>query len=76
MTKCENVASYMLANTTTVRSTAKHFGIGKSTVHKLVTTDLEKTNTDMYCDMRKLLDENWNTKHIRGGDATRQKYSK
>lgn len=76
MTKCEKVASYMLANTTTVRNTAKHFGVCKSTVHKLVTTDLKKVNADMYCNMRKLLDDNWNTKHIRGGEATRQKYSK
>ena len=38
------MAEYIIENKTTVRQTAKEFGISKSTVHKDVTTALKYKN--------------------------------
>ena len=42
--RCVALAIYMLEKKATVRQTAEHFGISKSTVHKDVTISLEKVN--------------------------------
>ena len=59
----------------TVRSTARTFGISKSTVHKDVTERLEKINPALAKNVREILDENKAERHIRGGMATKLKYS-
>ena len=46
--RCVTLANYMLENSTTVRQTAAHFGISKSTVHKDVTVTLEKVNRPLH----------------------------
>ena len=66
--RCVTLANYMLENSTTVRQTAAHFGISKSTVHKDVTVTLH----DRICD---LLEINKRERHIRGGEATKKKYA-
>lgn len=72
--RCEKLAEYMLEHHATVRSTAKHFGISKSTVHKDVTTSLEMRNAALYAEIKALLEQNKAERHFRGGEATRQKY--
>ncbi len=68
------IAAYIIENNTTVRQAAKHFGISKSTVHKDVTERLERINTSMAAETRKILDVNKSERHIRGGLATKEKY--
>ena len=72
--RCVIMASYMLENETTVRAAAKRFGISKSTVHKDVTYNLKKVNTELYKRVQDLLEKNKQERHIRGGEATKQKF--
>lgn len=68
------LGEYTVANRTTVRATAKHFGISKSTVHKDLTERLPKTAPALFAQVRKLLEQNKKERHIRGGLATKHKY--
>ena len=68
------LAEYIIENNSTVRATAKIFGISKSTVHKDLTERLKKVNPQLYKQVRKVLDLNKQERHIRGGLATKHKY--
>ena len=74
--RCVILASYLVENNTTVRGVAAHFGISKSTVHKDVTTDLRGINATLYLEVYKILQQNKDERHLRGGEATRKKYKK
>lgn len=67
-------AVYMIENSATVRSTARHFGVSKSTVHKDLSQRLPQYNKKLYLQVRPVLEENKAQRHIRGGMATREKY--
>lgn len=69
------LAHYIIESKDTVRGTAKKFGISKSTVHKDVSERLKKINPGLAKEVRKILDENKAERHIRGGMATKLKYS-
>ena len=68
------LAHYIINTKDTVRGAAKRFGISKSTVHKDLTERLNKINPSLAHEARKILEENKAERHIRGGEATRQKY--
>lgn len=68
------LARHMIATGDTVRRTAKLFGISKSTVHKDVSQTLERVNHALYLQTQKVLEQNKNERHIRGGIATREKF--
>ncbi len=70
------LAEYIIKNKATVRDAAKKFGISKSTVHIDVSQRLKRLNPALYSDVRKILDINKAERHIRGGMATKQKFSK
>lgn len=70
------LAEYIIENKTTVRAAAKRFGVSKSTVFVDVSERLKKINPGLYNDVRKILDVNKAERHIRGGMATKQKFSK
>jgi putative DeoR family transcriptional regulator (stage III sporulation protein D) len=74
--RCILLATYLVENQTTVRATAKQFGISKSTVHKDVTQQLKKTNPALYQEVMLVLMQNKDERHLRGGEATKQKYLK
>ena len=73
------LAQYMIEQKATVRQTAARFGISKSTVHKDITTRLQKLNTELYERVQTVLQVNKqerrqsNTGEIprRSGAATR-----
>ena len=69
------LAHYIIDSKDTVRGTAKKFGISKSTVHKDVSERLKKINPSLAKEVRIILDENKAERHIRGGMATKLKYS-
>ena len=65
---------YITENNATVRQAAAAFDISKSTVHKDVTQRLPQLNRTLFEETRKILKKNKEDRHIRGGEATRQKY--
>lgn len=68
------IANYIVETKATVRSTAKQFGVSKSTVHKDITERLIQINPSLAGEARKILDINKSERHIRGGLATKKKY--
>jgi putative DeoR family transcriptional regulator (stage III sporulation protein D) len=72
--RCELLARYIIECRTTVRSAAKKFGISKSTVHKDLVERLPTFNRTLYLQAKSVLEENKAQRHIRGGQATREKY--
>lgn len=73
--RCVLLATYLVDNNATVRAVASHFGISKSTVHKDVTQTLKKVNKPLYYKVQQVLAINKQERHLRGGEATRKKYS-
>lgn len=69
-----DIANYIVEHNSTVRETARQFGVSKSTVHKDLTERLEQINPALAADARKVLDRNKMERHIRGGMATKDKY--
>lgn len=72
--RCIKFGNYIVNNMTTVRATAKKFGISKSTVHKDVRVRLKKIDSKLYEKVNKILEKNKRERHIRGGIATKKKY--
>jgi putative DeoR family transcriptional regulator (stage III sporulation protein D) len=72
----EVLGEYLVENRATVRHVALHFSISKSTVHKDVTAKLKKINPGLYALVKEILEQNKSERHLRGGEATRQKYLK
>ena len=68
------LGTYIVENRTTVRATARQFKISKSTVHKDVTQVLRHTNPALYEQVQQILNQNKDERHLRGGEATKQKY--
>lgn len=69
-------ARYVIDTGATVRTTAKEFHVGKSTVHKDMTERLKNIDNELYLSVKKVLQTNLFERHLRGGEATRQKYLK
>ena len=68
------LAEYIIENNATVRAAAKRFGVSKSTVHKDVSYRLEYINPALWREVKTVLEKNKSERHLRGGEATRQKY--
>ena len=68
-------AEYIVATGCTVRACSAHFHISKSTVHKDVSERLKFIDQTLYERVREVLNKNLSERHIRGGNATREKYS-
>lgn len=68
------ICTYILETQATVRQAAQVFGVSKSTVHKDMTERLPSLNKDLALQVKKVLDFNKSERHLRGGEATRNKY--
>lgn len=68
------LAEYIIDTKATVRAAAKQFGVSKSTVHTDVSKRLLSINRSLAREVRLVLDENKSLRHIRGGNATKEKY--
>ncbi len=69
------IAKYIVSERATVRQAAGVFGVSKSTVHKDVTERLPKINPLVANKVRVILETNKAERHIRGGEATKLKYT-
>ncbi len=70
------LGEYISENKVTVRAAAKIFKVSKSTVHKDITERLEIIDHRLFLKVRKVLQQNKDERHIRGGLATKEKYEK
>lgn len=73
--RAKKCAEYIVETGCTVRACSAHFAISKSTVHKDVSERLQDIDEDLYEKVRRVLDVNLSERHIRGGNATKEKYS-
>lgn len=73
--RCIILGEYLIEHQATVRSCAKVYGVSKSTVHKDVTQVLKTVNKWLYKEVQKVLQKNKQERHLRGGEATKNKYS-
>lgn len=65
---------YIAKNGSTVRAAAKVYGISKSTVFTDVSERLKRTDYELYAEVKRVLELNKAQRHIRGGQATKEKY--
>ena len=70
------IAGYIAESGATVRSAAKVFDISKSTVHSDMVKRLPQVDAVLYAEVKAILDKNREERHLRGGEMTKQKYSK
>ena len=70
------LANYIIDTKCTVRQAAKKFGVSKSTVHKDVTDRLKGINFSLYKEVLPILATNKAERHLRGGQATKEKYKR
>ena len=68
------LAEYVSRTGATVRETAKVFDMTKSTVHAYLTKRLRALDADLFAKVARRLGYNLSVRHLRGGEATRQKY--
>lgn len=71
-----DLAVYIIENRATIRAAAKKFGVSKSTVHKDLTERLVWVDQGLYRQVKQILEVNKAERHIRGGEATRNKYQR
>ena len=69
-----DVAKYIIDSKSTIRKTAKIFGVSKSTIHKDMTERLPLINPQIAEQAKIVLDINKSERRIRGGKATKMKY--
>lgn len=65
---------YIAKTGATVRMAAAEFRISKSSIHKDMTERLKELDPLLFLKVRRVLDNNLEERHIRGGMATKQKY--
>ena len=69
------LGEYIVRQKATVRAAAEWFGVSKSTVHKDVSERLEQIQPDLDTQVKEILEQNKQERHIRGGLATKRKYA-
>ena len=74
--RCIELGEYIAKSGATVRQAAEVFGISKSTVHIDVTKRLTEISPALAVEVYKVLQNNKAERHIRGGEATKEKYIK
>jgi putative DeoR family transcriptional regulator (stage III sporulation protein D) len=70
------IGEYIVDTRNTVRTIAREFGVSKSTVHKDLTERLPEINPDLADRVKEILEYHKSIRHLRGGEATKEKYRK
>lgn len=68
-------ARFIISTGATVRTCAARFGVSKTTIHKDMRSRLAALSPGLAAEAGDVLDRNRQERHIRGGQATKQKYS-
>lgn len=63
---------YICEREATIRQTAEVFHLSKSCVHKDVSEKLAYVDYDLFLQVKAVLKNNFEQKHLRGGEATRR----
>jgi putative DeoR family transcriptional regulator (stage III sporulation protein D) len=71
-----NEAIYIIKTKKTVREMSKVFSVSKSTIHKDLAYRLGDIDNCLYDEVRAILDQHRQERHLRGGAATCEKYRK
>ena len=76
LTRVRKETLYIVQSKKTLREVAKVFGISKSTIHKDMKERLKKISPELFRQVRNVLEEHLEIRHIKGGETTKQKYLK
>ncbi len=68
-------ALYILKTNKTIRDAALDLGISKSVLHRHLSYKLKFVDYDLYLMVKSMFLEHNKYRHIRGGEATKKKYS-
>ena len=72
--RCVRLGNLLIETGLTVRALAKATGYSKSTVHKDLTERLPNIDVELSKDVARILAYHKSIRHLRGGEATRQKW--
>ena len=67
-----DIANHIISTKDTIRDTAKKFNVSKSTVHKDLQERLSQIDINKYNQIKRIMNEHIETRHIKGGESTRQ----
>lgn len=67
-------SNYIVKTKDTIRNIAKVFNVSKSTVHKDLKDRLFEIDVDLYNKVSNILKYHLEVRHIRGGNATKNKF--
>lgn len=67
-------SNYIIKTNKTIRETAKKFNVSKSTVHNDIHKILKKINYEKFIIVNNIMKNHIETRHIKGGEATKLKY--
>ena len=70
--RVDDIANLIIKTKDTIRKTAKIFKVSKSTVHKDMKDRLKELDNIKYLKIKKIMNEHIETRHIKGGESTRQ----
>lgn len=74
--KIDIMAKYLVDNDKTIREVANYFNISKSVLHRHLNKELKILDYDLYLKVQNVLKKHQLLKHLKGGLATKIKYSK
>lgn len=69
-------ANHILKTKDTIRTTANVFDVSKSTVHNDLNTRLKLIDSNLSNEIAKIFKNHEEIKHIRGGEATKEKFKR
>ena len=70
--RVNDIADHIIKTKDTIRKTAEIFNISKSTVHKDIQERLYIIDINKYQEVKEIMNEHLKTRHILGGESTRQ----
>lgn len=69
-------ANYIIKTDYTLRKLAKIFNVSKSTIHKDLNDRLKTLDNQLYNEVKLIFQNHLQTRHLKGGEATKKKYKK
>ena len=74
MERCKVFGVFIFENNATIRQAARRFSYSKSTVHVDVSRRLKEVDENLFEKVKKVLENNFEEKHLRGGIEKKNKY--